>query len=57
MVAVNTLNVLTLFSTKILFVNSFLAGGDFCCLLITFANSLDRDQDKRISVLIWIQTV
>ena len=31
--------------------NSFLAGGDICHLLITFANSLDP------SVLIWIQTV
>ena len=26
-------------------VNSFHASGDFCCLLITFANSLDPDQD------------
>ena len=26
--------------------NSFLAGGEFCCLLITFANSLDPDQDR-----------
>ena len=25
--------------------NSFLAGGDFCHLRITFANSLDPDQD------------
>ena len=25
--------------------NSFLASGDFCCLLITFANSLDPNQD------------
>ena len=25
--------------------NSFLASGDFCCLLITFANSLDPDRD------------
>ena len=24
--------------------NSFSASGDFCCLLITFANSLDLDQ-------------
>ena len=28
-------------------VNSFLASDDFCSLLITFANSLDRDQDQR----------
>ena len=26
-------------------VNSFLASGDFCHLLITFANSLDPDQN------------
>ena len=26
-------------------VNSFLASSDFCLLLITFANSLDQDQD------------
>ena len=26
--------------------NSFLASGDFCCLLITFSNSLDPDQDQ-----------
>ena len=26
--------------------NSFLARGDFCHLLITFANSLDPDQDR-----------
>ena len=26
--------------------NSFLASGDFCRLLITFANSLDKDQDQ-----------
>ena len=25
--------------------NSFCASGDFCCLLITFAVSLDPDQD------------
>ena len=28
-------------------VNSFLASGDFCCPLITFANSLDPDQDRQ----------
>ena len=27
--------------------NSFLANGDFCRLLLTFANSLDPDQDRR----------
>ena len=27
--------------------NSFLACSDFCCLLITFANSLDTDQDRQ----------
>ena len=27
--------------------NSFLASGNFCCLLITFANSLDPDQDQQ----------
>ena len=28
-------------------VNSFLASGDFCHLQITFANSLDPDQDRQ----------
>ena len=27
--------------------NSYLASGDFCRLLITFANSLDPDQDRQ----------
>ena len=27
--------------------NSFPAGGDFCCLLITFANSLDPEQARK----------
>ena len=27
--------------------NYFYASGDFCCLLITFANSLDPDQDQQ----------
>ena len=27
--------------------NSFHARGDFCCLIITFANSLDPDQDRQ----------
>ena len=27
--------------------NSFLAGGNICHLLITFANSLDLDQDRQ----------
>ena len=29
------------------YVYSFLASGDFCCLLITFANSLDPDQEQQ----------
>ena len=37
--------------------NYFLANGDFCHLLITFANNLDADEDDKMSVLIWIQTV
>ena len=28
-------------------VNSFLASGHFCCLLISFANILDPDQDRQ----------
>ena len=28
-------------------VNSFLASGDFCHLMIIFADSLDPDQDRR----------
>ena len=28
-------------------IDSFLASGDFCCQLITFANSLDPDQDRQ----------
>ena len=28
-------------------INYFLASGDFCILLITFANSLDPDQDRQ----------
>ena len=27
--------------------NSFIVGGDFCRLLITFANILDPDQDRQ----------
>ena len=34
--------------TKIIRQTSFLASGDFCRLLITFANSLDPDQDQQI---------
>ena len=26
--------------------NTFLASGDICCLLLTFTNSLDPDQDR-----------
>ena len=37
--------------------NSFPASGDFCPLLITFANSLDPDRARQRLVLIWIQTV
>ena len=29
------------------FINSFLASGDFCCLLIVFANSLDPGQYRQ----------
>ena len=29
-------------------VNPFLASRDFCCLLITFANDLDANQDQQI---------
>ena len=29
-----------------IFSHSFFASGDFCCMLITFANSLDPDQDR-----------
>ena len=28
-------------------INSFLASGNFCCLLITFAIRLDSDQDQQ----------
>ena len=31
----------------VLCLNSFLANGNFCHLLITFANSLDPDQDRQ----------
>ena len=36
---------------------SFPASGDFCRLLITFANSLDPIRPDKTSGLIWIQTV
>ena len=36
--------------------NSFPASGDFCHLLITFANNLDPDQARQNVGLIWIQT-
>ena len=36
-------------------INSFFASGDFWSLLITFANSLDPDQDRLLSI--WIQIV
>ena len=41
----NFLNVVMIFF-YLLAINSFFASGDFCCLLITFANSLDPDQDR-----------
>ena len=37
--------------------NSFHTSGDFCRLLITYANSLTPIRTYRTSVLIWIQTV
>ena len=38
---------------------NFLASGEFCCLKITFASSLDPDQNRqnKMSVLLWIQTI
>ena len=33
-------------SQTLMLCKPFLASGDICCLLITFANSLDPDQDK-----------
>ena len=44
-------------STSCFEFNSLPARGDFCCLLITFANSLDPDQARQMSGLIWIQIV
>ena len=41
---------------KILFLNTFLQVANFCHLLISFANSLDPDQARQMSGLIWIQT-
>ena len=32
----------------LLYLNPFLAYGDFCRLLIPFANSLDPDQDQKL---------
>ena len=44
--------VLSLYQSRLVLVlchlNSLLASGDFCHLLITFANSLDPDQDRQI---------
>ena len=37
---------------KLVFLNSFNACGDFCRLLIAFANSLDPDQDRLFDTLI-----
>ena len=39
-----------LWYTKIYIINSFLASVDFSCLLITVANSLEPDQDRRRSL-------
>ena len=44
-------------STSCFVFNSLPGRVDFCCLLITFANSLDPDQARQVSGLIWIQTV
>ena len=38
-------------STSCFVFNSLPARGDFCCLLITFANSLDPDQARQMSSL------
>ena len=38
-------------------INSFPANGDFCRLLIIFANSLDPYQARQMSGLIWVHTV
>ena len=58
----NEINFIQSFSQKVVstscFVfNSLPARGDFCCLLITFANILDPDQAWQNVSLIWIQTV
>ena len=34
-------------ASKVIIINSSHASGDFCRLLITFANSLDPDQDRQ----------
>ena len=34
------------YTQTMLFLYSFLGSGDFCRLLITFANGLDPDQDR-----------
>ena len=39
-------------STSCFVFNSLPARGDFCCLLITFANSLDPDQARQMSSLV-----
>ena len=38
-------------------INSLPASGQLCHLLVTIANCLDPDQEDRMSILIWIQTV
>ena len=35
------------FENYSIMIHSFLASGDFCFLLLTFANSLDPDQDRQ----------
>ena len=40
-----------------MFPHSFPVSGDFCCQLITFANSCSQISSNRTLVLIWIHTV
>ena len=41
------MNFMKKLENKLRVFNSFLASGDFCHLLIIFANSLDPDQDQQ----------
>ena len=43
----NEINLSQGFSQKVFINNSFPTSGDFCCLLITFANNLDPDQARQ----------